>query len=211
MSGYSKLVKESDPIKYFDPKIGRKRCIKTYIYKCKCGVEFISRALPHKTTPSCGCVTKLIGERSITHGYKKNDNHHKLYSTWIGMKDRCNNTKNINYPDYGGRGIKVCEEWLNSFPNFLKDMGEKPEKGYSLDRKNVNGDYKPSNCRWTTQFEQNNNRRDNILITCKGETKTIGQWVKLTGIKKNTFIYRIKRGWEGEDIINRPVRPINRT
>ena len=95
----------------------------------------------------------------ITHGEASVKNRVPEYSSWYNMKNRCYNTKTNYYKNYGGRGIIVCERWLNSYENFLEDMGRKPGKNYSLDRKDNNGNYEPGNCRWATAKEQNNNRK----------------------------------------------------
>jgi len=100
---------------------------------------------------------KKIGNRT-THGLRQ----HPLYKTWCNMKQRCNNPNQPKYKNWGGRGIKVCDRWLNSFENFIQDMGERPQ-GTSIDRINVNGNYEPNNCRWATIKEQNNNKRKNTI------------------------------------------------
>ncbi|MCK4525923.1 hypothetical protein KAW18_01025 [candidate division WOR-3 bacterium] len=95
----------------------------------------------------------------ITHGHTKNGKRSPEYRCWEQMKARCQNSNNISYENYGGRGISICERW-HSFENFYEDMGDKPE-GLTLERKNNNGNYEPGNCQWTTWKEQNNNRRPN--------------------------------------------------
>jgi len=92
----------------------------------------------------------------------------KTYRTWCNMKARCNNPKASAYENYGGRGIRVCDEWALSFASFLKDMGEKPN-GMTLDRIDVNGNYEKSNCRWISLQMQNNNRRDTLWVNLSGE------------------------------------------
>src|SRR5690606_28409239 len=94
------------------------------------------------------------------------------------------------YPHYGGRGVSVCDAWRASFATFLRDMGPCPE-GHSLDRKDVGGDYEPTNCRWATEEEQQNNRRNNVRVEWGGEVRTIAQWARDLGFKYSTLYARI--------------------
>jgi hypothetical protein len=152
---YGKLtiVKEVEP--YIQPSGKTKR---KFNCLCECGniTNVMLSKLRNNHTRSCGCFQK---EKVTTHGLA----YHPLYKTWDNMKQRCYNTNYNQYKDWGGRGIKICDRWLNSFENFLTDMGERPE-GTTLDRKNNDGDYEPSNCRWATKSEQELNKRKNISI-----------------------------------------------
>lgn len=141
-------------------------------------------------------------------GYKQTERHGctgmpELY-VWNSMRARCGFCHHPKYPRYGGRGIKVCERWQNSFLAFLEDMGNCP-KGLTLDRINNNGDYEPSNCRWTTRLSQQNNRACNVLLTFNGKTQTLSIWAREVGIKAKTLDARIKRGWETERALTTPV------
>lgn len=121
---------------------------------------------------------------------------HPLYQTWANMKNRCYNTKTPDYPNWGGRGIKVCDRWLSS-QNFIADLKDSYEKGLTLDRKDVNGDYTPENCRWVNRQVQNNNRRDNNLIEYNGKSQTLSVWARELGIKRSTLSMRYyKYNWD---------------
>lgn len=120
---------------------------------CDCGTEKIISAIYVKSRKSCGCTGG-----TLRHGHCISNKQTKTYNSWYRMKSRCNDPKNKCYKHYGGRGIKVCDRWLHSFPAFLEDMGERPE-GYSIDRTDNDGNYEKSNCRWATQSTQNKNRR----------------------------------------------------
>jgi hypothetical protein len=129
-------------------------------YKCVCDCNNITyvlkRHIVKNHTTSCGCHHKDVVKKLLTTHSLSN---HKLYLCWTNMKRRCYDVKNREYKRYGGRGIKVCDRWINSFENFLNDMGEKPASHYSIDRINVDGNYGPTNCKWSTPKEQANNRR----------------------------------------------------
>ena len=125
----------------------------------------------------------------------------KLYLVWQSMRNRCHNPKSDSYFKYGGRGIKVCNEWDNSSFNFIRwaiDNGYK--EGLQLDRKDVNDDYKPSNCRFITPRENSQNKRNNVLLTVSGETKCVSEWLREYPIPiTERTVYRwIKSGKESK-------------
>jgi hypothetical protein len=126
---------------------------------------------------------------STTHGMKFTAE----YRAWQNMKNRCLNKNTTQYKDYGGRGIEVCSEWLECFENFFKDMGKKPSEKHSIDRIDNNGNYEPSNCRWSTRSEQNSNTRQNNFFEYKGAIKTITQWSECLGVTQKVLRNRIKR------------------
>jgi hypothetical protein len=185
---------------------GRNKGSSLWLCKCACGelTQPISASdLKKGHTQSCGCFrVERTSAKNTTHGLA----HTEEYRIWQCMKARCGNPKNADYPDYGGRGIKVCTRWKNSFSKFLCDMGKRPSSKYSIDRfPDCNGDYDPENCRWATGSEQARNRRNKLLITCEGQTKNIDDWSDISGIKYITIYQRIKRGIPAKEAIFSPV------
>ena len=170
---------------------------------CQCGnkIEAFATNLKTGNTQSCGCLNKqLIAKRSTTH----NSSHTTEYKAWDSMKHRCYNKNYHLYHRYGARGIKVCDSWVNSFENFLNDMGLKPTPSHSLDRINNDLEYSKSNCRWASISDQANNRSNNIHLTFNNKTLTCSQWAKTTGIKSATIRARIQRyGWSIEDALTK--------
>lgn len=175
-----------------------------YKVRCDCGVEKI---LPHTylnsgQTRSCGCLKReIVSDRNRTHGMRQSP----TYKAWAAMKTWCSNPNQDFYHRYGGRGITVCERWLHSFENFLADMGEKPE-GMTLERKNSDGYYEPSNCVWATPKEQANNTSRNHYVEWRGETKTLVQWAEEIGLTQDALRNRLKRGWPVEKALTQPLR-----
>jgi hypothetical protein len=128
--------------------------------QCDCGniKNYYYASIKSNHTTSCGCLKKE-SKHLIKHSDSRIGKVTKEYVTWQNMKRRCDNPNKKCWMDYGGRGIKVCDRWINSYENFLLDMGRKPTPFHSIDRINVNGDYEPSNCKWSTKSEQQYNRR----------------------------------------------------
>ncbi len=118
---------------------------------------------------------------------------HPLYNVWMAMTRRCRNTQCQEYPRYGGRGIKVCERWLE-FKNFVEDMGPKPDElqRWTVEREDVDGDYEPGNCKWATYKEQNSNRRDNQYVLVQGQRVAVTEGSRLLGIPRASFQRYVK-------------------
>jgi hypothetical protein len=124
------------------------------------------------------------------------------YRSWQKMKQRCYSPSQYCYHLYGGRGITICERWLDSFVNFLEDMGQKPSPTHSIDRIDNNGHYEPGNCRWATPQEQMDNSRRSTMLTHKGETLSIRAWSRKLGVTHSGISYRLKQGWTIDRIVD---------
>lgn len=170
---------------------------------CDCGnkIKASSSDLKRRHISSCGCYRKdKTKERSYIHGI---GNENRIFRIWNGIKNRCYNPNNANYKRYGGRGITMCDEWLNSFINFKEwAVNNGYSENLSIDRIDVNKGYSPTNCRWANSITQNNNRRSNTYFTNNGTTHTAAEWSRIVGIKAATIIARRERGWTDEECIN---------
>lgn len=171
-----------------------------YKCKCSCGNEkkvrrdsLLSKRFP---TKSCGCLTReVVSANETKHGWSRTT----TYKSWQHMTDRCVNIKSIQYKDYGGRGITVCERWKD-FLLFLEDMGERPPYLY-LERKNNNLGYSKENCKWADRIEQCNNRRSNHNITINNETKSLTSWAREQGLNPKVVSAKILSGQEPKQVL----------
>lgn len=140
--------------------------------------------------------------RKVKHGHASQTD--KTYKAWVNMRARCLKRTNPNFKNYGGRGIKVCARWL-VFTNFLADMGVCPN-GYSLERKDYNGNYEPNNCLWIHKNKQQNNRRTSRFIEFRGKTQTLADWSKELHLSPRTLWGRMNKGWSVERAFTTPAR-----
>ena len=185
---------------------------------CDCGkiTSVFGVDLKSGKTKSCGCLfSEQLAQRnkqnalymSVSKDGDKPQSWRRIYGIRYLMICRCYNPNTDQYSDYGGRGISVCPKWRdknNGKANFYKwAMSHGYADNLTIDRIDVNGNYEPSNCRWVTMKEQQNNRRNNHLITYNGETKTVAEWELATGIKQHTILQRLRRGWRIEDALTK--------
>lgn len=140
---------------------------------------------------------------NFKHGYYKQ----RIYCTWLNMKQRCYYVKGKSFKNYGGRGITVCEAWKNNFIAFLDwSLANGYNDNLTLDRKDVNGNYEPENCRWITNQKQQLNRRNNHNLTYQEVTKTLSEWSKETGLAQKTIENRLKSGWDIHETLFKPIQ-----
>lgn len=172
---------------------------------CECGAEKTHRAinLRKSATKSCGCLRFENKGRAPTHGMTNT----MEFRIWGGIKARIFNPKVHNYADYGGRGIKLHQPWADSFEQFFSDVGPCPGSEYSLDRfPDQNGNYEPSNVRWATHKQQSRNKRNNRLVTYRGETMPLSAWSERLGFRKMTLRNRLMADWSIEDAMTEPEK-----
>lgn len=199
------------PIDLTGEKFGRLTAIETdkksigsgsryWICKCTCGkqISVKTASLTTGKTKSCGCLRR----KPLKHG----EYNTRLYKIWNSMKERCNNSTNPVNKNYGGRGIKVCEEWQNYIPFRDWALSNGYREDLSIDRIDVNGNYEPNNCRWADNFVQANNTRKNVNITWNSETHSLSVWgrIKPNGLDYETLRSRLRQGWDVEKAFTIP-------
>lgn len=180
---------------------------KHHIVNCQCSCGNFCAVklnnLKSNTTKSCGCISKEM-PNSKKHGLINTSE----YDIWQHIKSRCLNSKIPEYKNYGGRGITICSEWLNSFENFIQDMGFRPTSAHSIERKNNNLGYFKENCRWATAKEQANNRRTTVFITFNNKTQTLSEWCDELNLNYKIIHQRLNRSnWSIEKAFNKSLTP----
>lgn len=184
------------------------------LWECECQCEnktiiyVPTERLNSGNTRSCGCLRKETWSKlKLEIAKYPSERGTRIYSIWRAMINRVKNKKSKDYIDYGGRGITVCNEWIGDyyiFKNWALENGYRDD--LSIDRIDVNGNYEPLNCKWSTNIEQANNKRNNVILTYNGLSMNLAQWTEYLGINKNVLSKRLKRGWSIEKTLTTPVK-----
>jgi len=177
--------------------------------KCDCGKEKITvnNSLKKGNTKSCGCISKEKNS-NLRHGMGST----RFYRIHQSIKTRCLNSNTQHYEYYGGRGVKVCDEWLEfkgfqeMYSSYLEHIKIHGEKNTTIERIDVNGNYCKENCRWATMKEQGRNKRSNVYIIYKGELKTKGEWLEKLNLNRSLINKRLQMGWTIEKAFETPIR-----
>lgn len=177
---------------------------KKYFWLCKCDCgNTVTVERSHLTTghtSSCGCLHAET-KNTLTHGLSRT----RVYRVWRRMKERCTNRNCSDYANYGGRGIKISDEWMKFEPFYSWATENGYRDDLTIDRIDNNGPYSPVNCRWITQKEQCNNKRTCVYVEFKGDRKTVKEWSEIYEIKYSTLVSRIKAGWPIEKALTEKI------
>ena len=180
-----------------------------WLCNCECGNQTILTygKIAYGRTKSCGCYLKeATSNLNKKHGLR----NHRLYNILANMKQRCYNENSKAYKNYGGRGIKICDEWLAKEDGFMNFYNWAINNGYngdlSIDRIDNDGNYEPQNCRWVNNSIQSNNRRNNHKLTFNGDTLNISEWAEKYNLTISAIIHRLDRGWSIEKTLTTPLK-----
>lgn len=166
------------------------------------GLSKITESARGQDCPKRGAQTG--NTNGLTHGDRRKGYCAPEYTSWLRMKERCQNESHVAYENYGGRGIVVCERW-SSYPYFLADMGRRPSAQHSLDRIDNDIGYFKDNCRWSTKKEQSRNRRDNTILEHQGRKMCVADWADFLQVSRNALYCRLKNGWSVERVLTEPI------
>lgn len=191
--------------------LGRDGVIGRYVAwkcRCDCGQELrvSGDRLRRGKTKSChrnGCRWRQDKPHGVTVLYPSE------YTSWRTMHERCEDTRHKNFPNYGGRGIKICSTW-STFDNFIRDMGRKPDPKFTIERNDVNGNYEPGNCRWISRADQGRNMRSSVYVTYQGKKMLLLDVVNELGLSRSVVYGRLKNGWSLETALALPVRQVTK-
>lgn len=186
-------------------KFTEKRTSHNYwLCKCECGTKrnVSIKSLMKGDSSSCGCFREENRTNlRKTHGFTNTRTH----NVWCQLRSRCGNEQSPKYKNYGGRGIKVCDRWKNSFENFLEDMGKCPSNKYSIDRIDNEKGYNKQNCRWATNTQQQRNTRKNFLIQFEEKTKPLSEWCEILNLPYARIYRRLKSGYSPEESFSKTI------
>lgn len=203
---FGRLLVEEEAESAIEPS-GRAR--RRWLCLCQCGTRFTARGTDLRSgrTSSCGCYRNdQVAEALMTHGEAKKGRRSPEYSTWAAIIQRCEGVGAACFPDYGGRGITVCDRWRESYAAFLSDMGRRPSPANSIDRIDNDGNYEPGNCRWATKGEQARNKRSNRFVRYMGREMTLADAAETAGVPRKLVAQRIDRlGWSADRPLGTPA------
>lgn len=188
--------------------LGRQHHASLWLCRCKCGTakDISASALTSGTTKSCGCWQReRMARLTYKHGGRSRSKPHPEWKTWEQMRSRCTNPNDKDWKWYGGKGVTVHPEWMQDFAAFVRDVGPRPSKRHTLDRKDRTGNYEPGNVRWSTWTEQARNRSNNRLVEFNGRTMLLVEAAEAAGIPYRTLKTRLHHGWTIERALAEPV------
>jgi len=174
-----------------------------WLCECICGkmTKVIGHELRSGHTKSCGCL-KHDTKSNYIHGRSKITPE---WRAWCAIRSRCTNSNLFQWKDYGGRGIKVCDRWIEAFENFYADMGQRPSSHHSIERRDNDGNYTPENCFWATRIEQANNKSNVPKYTFQDKTQTLPDWCRELHLDRRKIYTRLRMGWTFERAITTPI------